>query len=103
VLRTLLFAEPDADFAAALLVDEAPAFLAPAFLPLVELPLLLFFAGVDAEAVAPPTLLVLVSLGFDLSSVAILASFKGLTCNRHACTRQRRYTKRVPINEKWRK
>lgn len=72
---------------------------APAFLPL-ERRALLFRAVVDADPPAPPTLLILMSLGLDLSSVGMNASFKGLRVHRHACKRQRRYIKRVPINGK---
>jgi hypothetical protein len=74
----------------------AAVFFAPPFLPL-ELRL---FAEVDADPLAPPTSLILMSLGFDLSSVGMNASFKGLRVHRHACKRQRRYIKRVPINGK---
>jgi hypothetical protein len=74
VFLALVFLAPAVDFAAARFV-VAPAFLAPAFLPLVEP--LLFRAVLDAEPLAA-LLPVLVSLMVDLSSVGIVASFKGL-------------------------
>ena len=78
----------------------AALFLAPVladFLPLFEPR---FFAVDDPDPLEPPPRPVLMSLGFDLSSVGIAASFKGLRVHRHACTRQRRYIKRVPSCEK---
>jgi hypothetical protein len=86
--------------AADFLAVFAALFLAPVladFLPLFEPR---FFAVDDPDPLEPPPRPVLMSLGFDLSSVGIAASFKGLRVHRHACTRQRRYIKRVPSCEK---
>jgi hypothetical protein len=63
----------------------------------------LFLALPDEVVLDAPALPILMSLGFDLSSVGMNASFKGLRVHRHACKRQRRYIKRVPINGKCRK
>jgi hypothetical protein len=63
----------------------------------------LFLAPPEEVVLDAPVLPILMSLGFDLSSVGMNASFKGLRVHRHACKRQRRYIKRVPINGKCRK
>jgi cell division protein FtsW (lipid II flippase) len=87
-------------FAPLFFAPDLAADFVPPFFPLDERRALLFFAVVDADPPAPPALLILVSLGLDLSSVGMNASFKGLRVHRHACKRQRRYIKRVPINGK---
>ncbi len=86
--------------AAVFLAPDLADDFVPPFLPLDERRALLFFAGVDVEPPADPALLKLMSLGLDLSSVGMNASFKSLRVHRHACKRQRRYIKRVPINGK---
>ena len=79
-------------------VFRAPLFFADALLRAAfERELALLADVPDPLAAAPP---VLMSLGYDLSSVGIDASFKGLRVHRHACTRQRRYIKRVPSSGK---
>jgi hypothetical protein len=94
VFFALFFAAPV--FAAFAAVFRAPPFFADAFLAPAFERELLFVDVPDPLAAAPP---VLMSLGYDLSSVGIEASFKGLRVHRHACTRQRRYIASVPTCE----
>jgi hypothetical protein len=96
-------------------LDEPAVFLAAVFLaavffaPLRDFDAALRFApdelreplraALVVELLAFPALPVPISLGIDLSSVGMVASFKGLRVHRHACKRQRRYIKQVPTCE----